>query len=95
MDAPAKRRRRCRGSENAGLEFTGQAQHPEEGARALGALKVVQEEVFGNRRVALEGARLINPSLSGDFAFGRYGEGFLQDANAVAIFERELRQRLD
>jgi hypothetical protein len=55
----------------------------------------VQEEVFGNRRVALEGARLINPSLSGDFAFGRYGEGFLQDANAVAIFERELRQRLD
>lgn len=90
MDAPAKRRRGRRGGENAGLELAGQAQHPEEGAGALGALEVVQEEVFGNGRVAAKGGGLVNPSLGSDSAFGRNGEGFLQDANAVAIFEREL-----
>jgi hypothetical protein len=76
MDATAKRRRGRRGGENAGLELAGQAQHPEEGAGELGALEVVKEEVFGNGRLAVEGAGLVIPSLGGDFAFGRDGEGF-------------------
>jgi len=90
MDAPAKCRWGRRGGKDAGLELARQAQHPEEGARELGALKVVQEEVFSNGWVAFEGAGLVNPSLGVDFAFRWYGEGFLQDANTVAVFEREL-----